>query len=197
MNSKDNHLTDEFLKEIWCDAFARRGRAWLRVTTGSMEPLINPGEMILIEKTEPQSIVFGDIILFQVHDIFVAHRVLKKYVKDGRFYFLQKGDKGGYAMEVPEDWITGRVTAIEKASGRLIELDKGYGRFIGTSFAILSCLQFYFYERLQVRLKSKTDIKYAKSIYSFFKKLHTLLYRGIATVLVNSILIRKKNETFK
>jgi len=81
------HLTDEFLKDIWCDSFAKNGQAWLRVTTGSMGPLVKPGEKILIKKVQPQSIDFGDIVIFEVHDLFVAHRVLKKRVANGRMFF--------------------------------------------------------------------------------------------------------------
>jgi signal peptidase I len=186
------HLTDEFLKDLWQDSFAKNGKAWLRVTTGSMEPLVKPGEMILIEKVKPQSIIFGDIIIFEVHELFVAHRVIKKRVAAGQIFFLQKGDKGGQAMEIPEEWIIGKVVAIEKVKGLLIRIDKGFGKYINYLLGWFSYLQFYFHNSIINRIKPISRIHCLKRFYPLFKKPFNLFYQGITSLLINVIWLRHK-----
>lgn len=187
------HLSDEFLKDLWQDSFAKNGKAWLRVTTGSMEPLIKPGELILIKKKiRPESINFGDLIVFEADGFFVAHRVIKKYFSDGKIFFLQKGDKGGQAMEIPEEWIIGKVVAIEKIKGSLIRTDKGSGRYINYLFGGLSYLQFYFHNSIAIRTKPISKIHCLKRFYPLFKKPFNLFYQGIVSLLIGVIWLRHK-----
>ena len=186
------HLTDEFLKDIWCEFLAKNSQAWLRVTTGSMEPLVKPGEKILIKKVQPQSLAFGDIVIFEVHDLFVAHRVMKKRVSNGRMFFLQKGDKGDRAMEIPEDWVIGKVVAIEKIKGPPIELDKGLGRYINYVFGCLSLLSVSFYDLVTYKFKFIPKIHYLKRFYGLFKGSYNFFYRGIITLLMSALWLRQK-----
>ncbi|MDI6891163.1 MAG: signal peptidase I [Thermodesulfovibrionales bacterium] len=190
--NKNMHLTDEFLKDLWQVFFAKNGKAWLRVTTSSMEPSIKPGELILIEKTQPESINFGDLIVFEADGLFVAHRVIKKYFSDGKLFFLQKGDKGGQAMEIPEEWLLGKVVAIEKIKGLLIRTDKGSGRYINYLFGWLSYLQFYFYNSIANRIKPISRIHCLKRFYPLFKKPFNLFHQGITSLLINVIWLRHK-----
>jgi signal peptidase I len=189
ITGSEMHLTDEFLKEIWCDSFIKNGKGWLRVITNSMEPLIKPGEMILIEKIQPQHVSFGDIIIFQVHDVFVAHRVIRKYLIDSRLFFLQKGDKGGHAMEIPEDWVIGRVIAIEKVNGLSIKLDGGLGRYVGYIFGIISYLRVSFSNKIPNSIKKILRIKIIKEIYYTFKN----YVKGTATIMIDIIFVCKKS----
>ena len=186
------HLTDEFLKEIWCEAFAKNGKGWLRVTTGSMEPLVKPGEMILIEKVQPRYINFGDIIVFEVHGLFVAHRVIKRYFLDGQLFFLQRGDKGGQVMEIPEDWVIGKVIAIEKINGFLIKLDEGLGKYANYVFGYFSYLHFFFYNFFINKLKIMPKIHYLKGFYCLFKKPFNLFYQSITVLLIIAVWLRQR-----
>lgn len=60
------------------------------VLSESMEPLIKPGDLIIIEKDQ----VFkkGDILYFKKDNIYIIHRIIEeKHLYDGIFY-ITKGD---------------------------------------------------------------------------------------------------------
>lgn len=67
------------------------------IVTGSMKPLIDPGDVVMIRKMEKEEEVYalkeGDIIQFQRDDILVTHRI-KKVVVDqyGNHSYQTKGD---------------------------------------------------------------------------------------------------------
>ncbi len=66
------------------------------IATGSMEPLIMPGDVILVEKTQKeedlQKLIKGDIIQFKVENFLVSHRIIEIVDgKNGRSY-RTKGD---------------------------------------------------------------------------------------------------------
>ena len=67
------------------------------VLTGSMEPLILPGDAVLIKKlrteAELEQLKAGDIINFKREDITITHRILTvKKDAAGNFSFVTKGD---------------------------------------------------------------------------------------------------------
>jgi signal peptidase len=72
------------------------------IATGSMEPLICPGDVIIIEKvTEAQDIYklkCGDVIQFKRDDILITHRIVE-IIKDkkGTLKFRTKGDNNSGA----------------------------------------------------------------------------------------------------
>lgn len=181
------YLTDQFLKEIWHDSFAKSGKAWLKVTTGSMEPLVKPGEMILIQKVQPRSINFGDIVVFEAHGLFVAHRVIKKYISNRRMFFLQKGDNGGQAMEIPEEGVIGKVIAIEKINGQVLRTDRGIGRYINYLLSCLFYIPFCLSSLIAKGLKKIPQIYCLKWPYRLVNKLFNLLCRGITNLLITII----------
>lgn len=67
------------------------------ILTGSMEPLIHPGDVVLIEKLRSEEEVYklkeGDIINFKIKDITVTHRIKEvKSDEAGNLSFITKGD---------------------------------------------------------------------------------------------------------
>jgi signal peptidase len=67
------------------------------IATGSMKPLIDPGDVVLIKQfyteEEINNLKIGDIILFQRDDIRITHRIIKIITdKDGGIRFETKGD---------------------------------------------------------------------------------------------------------
>jgi len=95
-------------------------------------------------------------------------------------------------MEIPEDWVLGKVVAIEKIKGQSIRLDKGLGRYINYVFGCLSLLSFYFYDLITYKLKFIPKIHYLKRFYGLFKGSFNLFYQGIATFLMGIIWLRQK-----
>ncbi len=125
------------IKELQEELFVRTGQAWFRVVSGSMRPLIEISDRILVERIPLQAIRTRDIILFR-HDaegIMVSHRVLRIIQQDGKTYLLQKGDAGLRAGVVDAQQIMGRVVAIER-QGRLIDLSRGWPRAINILFGL-------------------------------------------------------------
>ena len=79
------------------------------VLSGSMEPAIMAGDLIITKKIAPEKIAVGDVISFRVEkDIVVSHRVTEIHSEAG-VTFLTKGDAnvGLDAVEVQPETIEG------------------------------------------------------------------------------------------
>lgn len=66
------------------------------VLTGSMQPVFDPGDMVLIEKISSeeqlQDLKAGDVINFKRDEINISHRILQVIEEDGGYCFQTKGD---------------------------------------------------------------------------------------------------------
>lgn len=65
------------------------------VSSGSMVPTLNVGDLIVVRGVEPQLVNVGDIIVFHSprdHDMLIVHRVVGINNQAGRLYFETKGD---------------------------------------------------------------------------------------------------------
>ena len=87
------------------------------IVTGSMKPLISPGDIVLANKlnnqTEIEALRAGDIILFKRDRIIITHRILKVMKDDrGNLSFQTKGDNNS----VPDS----RIVHIDEVRGKYI-----------------------------------------------------------------------------
>lgn len=62
------------------------------ILTGSMKPLINPGDMVIIKKCSISDIKVGDIVEYSMGDYSIAHRVISIYYNAGEASLITKGD---------------------------------------------------------------------------------------------------------
>lgn len=66
------------------------------IATGSMEPLIKPGDVILVKKayelSDLENFQVGDILQFERDGILISHRIIEIIEKDGNKSFHTKGD---------------------------------------------------------------------------------------------------------
>lgn len=65
------------------------------VSSGSMVPTLNVGDLIVVRGVEPQLVSEGDIIVFHSprdHDMLIVHRVVGINNQGGKLYFETKGD---------------------------------------------------------------------------------------------------------
>lgn len=63
------------------------------LVSGSMQPSINRGDVVIIEKLdEGTEIYVDDVILFNAGDFDVVHRVVEIYSEDGKTKYITKGD---------------------------------------------------------------------------------------------------------
>lgn len=65
----------------------------LSVLSGSMRPILQPGDLIISKDVEPDQIKIGDIVTYRVNsDALVTHRVIGITEKNGELAFETKGD---------------------------------------------------------------------------------------------------------
>ncbi|AOT70185.1 signal peptidase I [Geosporobacter ferrireducens] len=65
----------------------------LKVLTGSMEPVLKPGDMVVTRETEPEEIQIGDVLTYRIEgNTLVTHRVIGIVEENGIVKFRTKGD---------------------------------------------------------------------------------------------------------
>lgn len=85
------------------------------ILTGSMEPGIMPGDIVIVEKSDCDGVAVGDVIMFNNgNGMNITHRVIEKSDADGEVLFRTKGDNNsspdnGY---VNASQLRGRVIAV-------------------------------------------------------------------------------------
>jgi signal peptidase I len=83
--------------------------------TGSMEPTISPGDVVINEEIAPREAEVGDIVTFrdpEEQSKLLTHRVVSiRPAKDGRYAFVTQGDANNTQehWRVPADGQIGRV----------------------------------------------------------------------------------------
>jgi signal peptidase len=84
------------------------------IATGSMKPLINPGDIILIERVNPKDLKVGDIIYFKHNNIFISHRIINTLEEKKIKVYQTKGDNNSAPDSdyVKLEFIKGKVVKI-------------------------------------------------------------------------------------
>ena len=67
------------------------------IVTGSMKPMINPGDVVLVEKIKGANVNLKDVIQFKSDDIFIFHRVINISNEKNQLMFQTKGDNNSVA----------------------------------------------------------------------------------------------------
>lgn len=98
-----------------------------------MAPLIEPGDVVLVHRVNPEDLRRGDLILVEQGGAFLVHRLVAADSHGVR----TKGDNASHADPpvVPQD-VSGRVTGVEKG-GRRIELEEGRGPMVNRLLGLL------------------------------------------------------------
>src|SRR3989344_3208805 len=71
------------------------GNEMMVVTSDSMIPILKPNDLLIVQRTEIDKIIVGDIIVFDSHVEgigIVAHRVIEKFDDNERIAFNTQGD---------------------------------------------------------------------------------------------------------
>lgn len=100
------------------------GYSFLKVSTGSMEPTLKTGSIIIVKSTVADEVRAGDIICFYSRDPKISgipntHRVNEISEDDGRRIFITKGDANYVVDEYPvygEDIVGVYVTEITSST---------------------------------------------------------------------------------
>lgn len=95
------------------------------ILTGSMKPMIEPGDVVIIRKLETlediKRLEVGQVIQFERQGFLINHRIVDKKIKDGKTYYHTKGDNNNVAdfpwVEVEE--IKGEIIFVVPKMGWL------------------------------------------------------------------------------
>ena len=112
-------LMKEILKRGYCVRVPTLGR--------SMFPLIS--NIVLIEPAIVKDIIAGDIVVYISGERVVAHRMVRKLVKDGKEILVVKGDNWLESSEVFPENVIGKVIGVEKW-GIELNFKRGIGKII-------------------------------------------------------------------
>lgn len=88
--------------------------------TSSMMPTIKPGSVVIIQKTGTYQ--KGDIVTFKSDPISTTHRIFKIVNRDGKDFFITKGDNNNVLDndQTPAENIIGKVIFIIPYLGMLL-----------------------------------------------------------------------------
>ncbi len=105
------------------------GFSILQVLTGSMEPAIPEGSMLLIQETDPKSLQPGDIISFFSPDPSLdgalnTHRIQQVGAEGDTLEFITKGDANFLEDQQPvaAEQVVGKVIFISPTLGKFVRL---------------------------------------------------------------------------
>ena len=100
-----------------------------QVATGSMKPVYDIGDIIVVKKTVPNKLEVGDDITYlgsvnEFNRLTITHRIVNKREENGKYYFITKGVANtAEDPEINEDNIYGKVvyhTILFSFVGRLM-----------------------------------------------------------------------------
>lgn len=101
---------------------------WGAGASGSMGPILGPGDRVLIAPVAAGDYRVGDLVAVERHGAVVVHRVVRRAPAG----CWTRGDAVTTLDPfVPNETILGRAVALDVAGGRIILLDRGPWRTLG------------------------------------------------------------------
>ena len=102
-----------------------------------MRPVLCKGDMVLIRTAGAASVAWGDIAVFRKQGTWVIHRVIGRKQRDGRLYYLEKGDANPDGSYIEDACVIGTVQRIRGTHGT-IDTDHWTGKLSLLVFASIS-----------------------------------------------------------
>ncbi len=109
------------------------------IASGSMQPEISVGDLVIVKKCNANEIKVNDIIEFAKNDFSVIHRVVDIYQENGEFIIITKGDNNDKEDSDPvkEEQLEGKVIVkikylalptiwLENLSGRQADVERDF-----------------------------------------------------------------------
>ena len=86
----------------------------IAIASGSMQPSINKGDLVLIEKIQDEDfekLKVGQVLAYKYGNIIVVHRIVNIINDKGDYYFYTKGDANNTIDNYPitEDMVIGMI----------------------------------------------------------------------------------------
>ena len=114
------------------------------VMSGSMEPAIHTGDVVVDDTISPRAAKPGDVVTFPAPDgsrRLITHRLRSARIQGGRLHAVSKGDANNTVerWQVPADGHIGRVVyRVPKVGYALASVTSGKGRFVLLAVVILA-----------------------------------------------------------
>ena len=105
------------------------------VVSGSMEPTVPAGSVIVVEATRPEGVRLGDVITYTLHDRVVTHRVQSIALTDAGATFTTRGDANTAAdpWQVRPDGEVGVVRLVVPLLGFVVAAAQAWWRIIAVA----------------------------------------------------------------
>ena len=84
------------------------------IATGSMEPMIHPGDVVLVKKTKDGNYNVGDVVQYKMDNIYIFHRIIAIENDKGEKKYRFKGDNNSIA--------DGELVKLEQVKGQVIKV---------------------------------------------------------------------------
>jgi len=135
-----------------------------RMQGNSMYPNLRDRDLGVVQKCSPEDLQIGDIVVFRTRDNFVAHRLVNILQKDGKTFFIARGDKN--VLPDPPftvERLSGKITSFKRkeklktVSGKGIRTYLLHFRYILIPFYNLILILKSYNKRLKDNLKSITE----------------------------------------
>lgn len=130
-------MMEEKVLDLFEELHDKKGSAWLEVLSGSMAPLLDVGDKVLVTKEPAETVKIGDIIVYRASGRLETHRALGVNKDDSERMFFQKGDNSKNAGYVSKGQYVGKVHKVKK-DDKVIDLYKGLLRPLNRIIAINS-----------------------------------------------------------
>ena len=89
---------------------------FLAIGSGSMQPNLERGDMILVEKSDKyDEMEIGEILVYRHSNVVMVHRIVERREDDGKWTFTTKGDANGSE----DNWVVGQGEVIGIAKGKI------------------------------------------------------------------------------
>ena len=179
-STRESTIDAGLADELWLEFYTKKGLAWLAVRTGSMVPLIQPGDSVLISKAAAEQIRPGDVVIFRRGEDMIVHRVLKKLRSDDGLLFLEKGDNSGVCRTFGTEDVIGKAIMV-KGRGKIFYLVSPVGRSINSALSVC----FYWSSAVVRRLKdsSHRNIRRAGKVFMLISLLSSNILVRICCIV--------------
>ena len=94
------------------------------VTTDSMQPSINAGDIVIVKNGKKDKIGQGDVITFNQNDEVITHRVIKNITEENNVEYITKGDNNNTedTFKVKYDDVIGKMVITIPYLGKIISI---------------------------------------------------------------------------
>lgn len=161
----------DILPEMWQEVCEKGSSVRFRISSGSMSPMINVGDIVKVRKIEPSAVCAGDVVAFQTGQRVIVHRVIARKWSVNGLIFRHGGDSSVSSGVFKADMLIGKVVSINKA-GRDIPLDTVRHVICGRIMV------------LRLRLKERIERSHTGFLNSALLKTPKLLWRLLRNLIL-------------